>query len=187
MSEPPEYKVPETNSSYGKFVVIGIFVVAALGAVSGLLYKANASRQPLAFWGAEGIRLLQTAKTVELMTLEPVDSDDEPTADKNVLHYGGQKLRITGSKDVSQAQGLIHHRHFLIENVSFDWDSVRAATEQNWAHALRFREGDKEIIVLFNLHRQLLANLEREREITMIPRISDNWKSFISRQTNQKP
>jgi hypothetical protein len=103
-----------SSSLGGKIVVIGIFVVALLAASSGLFYKYFASQQPLELWGAEGVQVIQKAQQVELLTLS--------TADEKVtgplLKFGGQSLGIVASQDISRAPGLIHHRHFLTEQVS---------------------------------------------------------------------
>lgn len=162
----------------GKIVVIGIFGVALLAASAGLLYKYFASQQPLEMWGAEGVQVIQNAQQVELLTLS--------TADQNVagptLQFGEQSIRIVATKDISKAPGLIHHRHFLIERVSYESSPAEAREPRLWTQAVKFQDGQREVTVLFNLPGRRLANLQTGREVQVIPKIAENWQRFIDRQ-----
>jgi hypothetical protein len=167
-----------STSMGGKIVVIGIFVVALLAASSGLLYKYFASQQPLEMWGAEGVQVIQKAQQVELVTLSTADQNIEgPT-----LQFGEQSIRVVSSKDISKAPGLIHHRHFLTERVSYESKPAEAQEMRHWTHAVKFQDGQREVIVLFDLAGRRLANLQTGREVQVIPKIAENWQRFLDRQ-----
>jgi hypothetical protein len=167
-----------SSSLGGKIVVLGIFGVALLAATSGLVYKYFASQQPLELWGAEGVQVIQGAQQVELLTLS--------TADQNVagptLQFGEQSLRVVASKDISKAPGLIHHRHFLTERVSYESPPAAANQTRGWTHAVKFEDGKREVVVLFDLADRRLGNLSTGREVQVIPQIAENWQRFLERQ-----
>ena len=167
-----------TTLNYGKLVVIGIFALAAVMAIVGVLLKMQTSSGPLEFWGVDGIQLLQSAPQVELLTLEK----GGPATDAETLRCGDQSLVVVNHHDISKAPGLIHHRHFLTESVSLDWKSAAPISGRNWEHALRFRDGDREINIAFDLAARRLANLDKQQEIAMIDRIAENWQRFFDRQ-----
>ncbi|WP_254511643.1 hypothetical protein [Anatilimnocola floriformis] len=164
----------------GKAVVIGIFVVGLIAAASGLVYKYFASREPLEMWGTNGIQVIQSAPRVELLTL-----GDEVTADSELLTFAGQALPITATHDISKAPGLIHHRHFLTEYVSYVDRPAAASEMRSWKYAVRFRDGgspEREVVVLFNLPERCLGNLHTGQEVRVVDKIAENWKRFIERQ-----
>jgi hypothetical protein len=171
---------PASSSLGGKIVVIGIFVVALLAASAGLSFKYFASQQPLELWGAEGVQVIQKAGQVELLTLS--------TADEKVtglpLKFGGASLGILATQDISRAPGLIHHRHFLTERVSYESAPTAAKELRSWTHALKFQDGTREVVVLFALADRRLGNLQTGREVQVIPEIAENWQRFLNRQLN---
>jgi hypothetical protein len=163
--------------SGGKIVVLGIFGVALLAATAGLFYKYFASQQPIAMWGPEGIQTIQKAAKVELLELTAGDAG----AEDSTLKFGSQTLLVKQRKDISKAQGLIHHRHFLTEAVSYTDQPKPAAEPRAWTHAIRFEDGSREVTVLFDLPGKRLANLQAQREVSINPRIAENWQRFIDR------
>jgi hypothetical protein len=167
-----------SSSLGGKIVVLGIFGVALLAATSGLVYRYFASQRPLELWGAEGVQVIQSAPQVELLTLATADqSVAGPT-----LQFGEQSLRIATTKDISKAPGLIHHRHFLTERVSYEGSPVAANPARAWTHAVKFQDGKREVIVLFDLAERRLGNQQTGSEVQVIPEIAENWQRFLDRQ-----
>jgi hypothetical protein len=177
MNKPAPETATDPPSSAGKYVVVGIFGVALIAATAGLAYKYFASQQPIAMWGADGVRTIQSAPKVLLLNLAATDSPTETT-----LQYGKQMLQVTGQQDISTAQGLIHHRHFLTEYVSYQNPPTAATERRLWTHALRFQDGAREVTVLFDLQGKRLGNLQTQREVEIIPKIAENWQRFIERQ-----
>ena len=167
MKEPASQSASSSSSLGGKVVVLGIFIVALIAATSGLAYKYFASREPLEMWGSTGIQLIQSAPQVELLTLS---SDPKAT------------------KDISKAQGLIHHRHFLTEYVSYVDQPVPANESRAWQYAVRFRAADgKQVTVLFDLKNRVLGNQDSKKEVHVIDKIAENWQRFIERQLAEEP
>jgi len=162
----------------GKAVVLAIFIVGIAAAAAGVVYKYVASRQPLEMWGPAGIQVIQTAPTVELLTLGM-----EPTPSEEGLKLGEQALHVRSRRDISKAQGLIHHRHFLTERISYADRPAVAKKLRNWQYAVRFHDEKKgEVVVLFELQQKLLGNLAAGREVRMSEKIAENWQRFITRQ-----
>lgn len=172
-----------SNSGFsgGKIVVIGIFGVALLAAGAGLIYKYFASQRPLEMWGAEGVQVIQKASQVELLSLEE-NTGRTGTAQEDHLSFGGHPLLVNQRRDISKAQGLIHHRHFLTESVTYIDLPVAASELRPWTHAVVFRDGVQTVTVLFDLNNDRLGNLQAGREVRINAKIADNWQRFIDRQ-----
>lgn len=185
MNAPASASNSPSSALGGKVVVVGIFAVALLAAAAGLAYKYVASQLPLQLWGATGVQLIQTAPRVELLTL----SSDPPTTatdSKNELKFGDQTLRVAATQDISRAPGLIHHRHFLTEHVTYADKPASPNDPRAWKYAVRFSNDARgEVVVLFNLPNQRLGNLHTGQEVRVIDKIAENWQRFIERQAGE--
>ena len=199
MKETPPAADSPPRSSTGKLLVVGIFVVALTAAGFALWWNISRSREALAFWGKDGVRLIQYGGHVELLTLNSLADFGPPgfsPAAPDQLNYGGQRIRVVKNYDLSKARGLVHARHSLTDDSSFEWPSAEKGNERNWTHALRFRDAGKtgadktgdggEVLILLDLPSRRLANFAAEREVTVIPKISEGWQTFIAKHSGEK-
>jgi hypothetical protein len=184
MNAPASKSESSAPAHGGKIVVLGIFFVALIAAAAGLVYKYFASRQPLEMWGPAGIQVIQSAPKVELLTVRTY-----PGPPGETLSFGEQPLYVRAVQDISKAQGLIHHRHFLTEYVSYADRPLAAKERRDWQYAVRFRyeKRDPQVVVLFDLKNSRLGNLQTGQEVQVIDKIAENWQRFIERQLAEKP
>jgi hypothetical protein len=97
-SAPPEVS--------GKLIIIGVLFVAIAGGIFSWFFRYNATHRAAAFWGPETAVLIRDAPRITL-----------------------KRGPLTGSSlenevDVSRARGLVHLRNALLEDRSFDWNTI---------------------------------------------------------------
>ncbi len=182
MDKPATSSPPVARTIGGKAVVLGVLGVALAAASFALWWNISRARRSLEFWGKDSVRLIQHAKHVELLTLLSDASLNDADGEISTLKYGVQRLQITQRRDISHARGLIHARHSLTDDGSFEWQTVGISSQQKWTHAVQFVEGNSNVWILFDLPNRRLANYNAGREITVIPKISEGWQTFIDKQ-----
>jgi hypothetical protein len=151
-------------------VTVGLGVAMAGGA---WWYRWQQSRRAAAFWGEE-VGLLTNAPNVEFVKFG--GDGEEKIAGRPVEN----------SIDLSQKPGLIHLRFVFAEDVNFEWDKQRRETVGDaapWAYALRFSEGDRQLVVLFPAEFDLLGKLEGDGEhlhVVPIPRAAAAIRKYLT-------
>jgi hypothetical protein len=162
--------------SSGKLVVLTIFAVAILMASFAWWWNRQQGRQALEFWGKDSALAIRDGKKVELLRLRP----------KNGRLVELKDPVIVETKDISGAQGLIHARHSLLQDASFDWSAKAAGLSQfptkQDVFAVRFTRQDViTTIVFIDLPGGWIFHPESGREIILNPKTRSGWKLFISR------
>lgn len=123
-----------TVSSRAPRPAVGAWVVATmlgLGvalAVFALWFQWRQTRRCLAFYGSEAAHRIQVAPRVELWCANPA----------GVVTRPGPEHRL----DISQARGLVHLRHGLVEDANFTWGDAVPAVGDDPAIALAFFDGE---------------------------------------------
>ena len=162
----------------GKLAVLSILVLAVALAGFALWWNVTGGRRPLEFWGREaGARIISPEATVELLWLEPAGEDFPHER----LSIGGRSYALVGQQDVTKAPGLVHARHSLLADASFDWQSPAASG--NYTIAARFRGGSGVTTVAFDFAAGQLAHVEFGREAKGAEKIIEGWQTFARRHT----
>jgi hypothetical protein len=159
----------------GKLVVLSIFVIALLMAAFAWWWNRQQGWRALEFWGKDSALAIRDGKKVELLQLRP----------KNGRLVDLEAFDIVETKDISQAQGLIHARHSLLQDASFDWN-IKAVgisqTEPRDLFAVRFTRQDViTTIVFLDLSGGWIFHSESGREIVLNDKARSGWQTFISR------
>lgn len=114
----------------GSLIVLGILAMAAGLAAFAVWFQWTQTRRCLEFFGPEIATAIQTAPRVEAWRLSPNGTPD------------GSRGRAcaTSREDVSQARGLVHLRHGLVEDSNYAWSSrpVGPRPTGDWDVALAF-------------------------------------------------
>jgi hypothetical protein len=185
MKAGPPATAPTPSSIRGKYVVLGIFGVAILLAAFAWWWNLRQNSRASGLWGRENIRLIRLAKHVELWELAPGDTASESAAEIERLIVDGTPYQILHRRNISQARGLIHARHALTEDASYDWEQQPPsddAKKSSWRFAVRFEENARTATLLFDPETQRIHLLETKREATAIPRIIAGWEKFAERE-----
>jgi hypothetical protein len=174
---PPPKSAP--SSSVGKILVLGIFGIALAAASFALYWNMSRSRRALAFWGPDAVRRIQKSDRVEILPLEMLT--DEPSLDSVRFDLAGRQRVI----DVTKARGLIHARHALTTDASYEPGEPTKLQPGSWTHAVRFTDQRGTTVLL--LGGQRVGNLQGQQELKLIPKVADGWRSFVERQTKSSP
>ena len=96
-----------------------------------------------------------------------------------------EALNILEAKDVSKAPGIVHARHSLLEDASYDWNTnlVGQAQDKNRDYfAVRFsREHAVTTVVFLDSSFERVLYWEGGQEAALSPKTRDGWKQFVSR------
>src|SRR5262245_53603185 len=129
--------------SSGKLVVLSIFAVALLMAAFAWWWNRQQGRRALEFWGKDSALAIRDGQNVELLRLQP----------RNGRLVDLEGFDLLETKDISQAQGLIHARHSLLQDASFDWSGNRTRPAQFESNkdvfAVRFSRQDVATTIVF--------------------------------------
>jgi hypothetical protein len=170
----------------GKLAVIGMFAIAIVAAGFAAWWQFNRTKRCLEFYGSEGASLVRTAPQVALLELIPVpDSDPErlsPTASP-LITIAQQQFAVVRQVDLSQAKGLIHARHSVLDDNSFQWDRPSPASPPQVRYAVRFSRQPESITLAFDFASRQLYAIDRKRQATLIPKVAAGWQTFLERQT----
>ena len=161
----------------GKLTIIAILIVALTTACFAWWWRATSQQRIREFWGPSALQAINFARQVEAFKLAKVDGT-QMTLSERV-----QQVPPDEFVDISQAPGLIHAKHSLVEEASFDWesppDSIR---DRNWSYGVRFHNGAEVVTVLFDFERRALAHVEANKSLTMIEKTSNDWKGYLDRR-----
>jgi hypothetical protein len=166
----------------GKLVILLIFVAATAMSGYAWWHQLQAGRRSAAFWGSDAAVLVRYAPEVEFISLRPKSEDPESSPFTlmidNLEYVLGQPLNITSSR------GMVHVRHALIDDLSFDWDSTADDTGQ-WEFLLRFRDGQRQATAAVDTKTGHIYFLDGLRVARFIPKIAtafqqkrDEWQKL---------
>lgn len=159
----------------GKLVIVIMVAVALAMAGFAWWHRYQQGRRSLALWGPEAAQLIRHAPQVELLTL----GDQPPRAGEESLVVADRMIAIVKREDISRARGLVHARHVLIEDASFDWDADPADCQGDWGYALRFSKGTNSVTLLLDLKCGRAKLLEHQADVRLIERISKALAKYI--------
>lgn len=147
----------------GALTILAIFLLGASMASVAIWYQYRSGRKCLEIWGVEGANLIRHAKHVEALRLEPRpasdddaeinesrDSSGERTDPVETLTVGDLDVAILGRLDITPARGLLHARHALIVDHNFDPQKQPTSFAPEWRYALRFHDGDREVLLVLD-------------------------------------
>ncbi|MCA9201656.1 MAG: hypothetical protein KDA55_09560 [Planctomycetales bacterium] len=162
----------------GKLAIVGIFGVSIGMAVFAWWYRYEQGNQSLAFWGSETAVLINGAQRVELLKL--AESTDEPVGES--IDIDGRAWNVEQAVDVTQARGMLHARHSLVEDVTFRWDEAVSDNAPAWTYALRFEGNGQTSIVAFDTEQALVHLVGSEQSALIQPDISAGFQRIFDRE-----
>src|SRR5688572_22772802 len=135
----------------------GFVVAAALlllgGVTAGIAWRYNLSRtrQALAYWGPSAVALIRDAPQVTVHRIAfATDVIDKPTGNSPLMHpHTRAPAQVLGARDLSQAKGLVHLRHALLDDRSYTWTDQTPAND-DFAYILTFEENGARLAIYFS-------------------------------------
>jgi hypothetical protein len=169
----------------GKLAVVGILLLAV--GLAGFAWWWNWQRTVKCreFYGGEGAHLIRTATQIDGLELSEHLSGAEPSEE---LKIGADLFSVASRKDLSKAHGLIHARTALLDDGSYRWDDQTTGDCQpKLLYAVRFREGERQVTLVFDFGCPDVWIVETQRQATLAPKIAEGWQSFLQRQMASEP
>lgn len=167
----------------GNLVVLAIVLLAVLLAGFAVWWNVESGRRTLEFWGTDaGQRIIAPDAHVELLWLTAVEGNYAP----ELLAVGGRRYAIAATADVSQARGLVHARHALLNDPSFDWQATPDPAA-DYTLAVRFRDGTGTTTVAFDFGRRQVAHAESGEPRICAAKIMAGWQAFAQRHAPAVP
>lgn len=191
----------------GTMVAVGV-VLASIA----VWFHYQQGRQAMEFWGAPQALVIRQAPRLELLRLAPKskadpDSADSPesndslgspdsndsndstdsagaSAPSNTLAIDGQSYSIVARRDISTARGLVHARHALIVDASFEWPQLATSPvpDTNLQYAVRFSDDQQTLTVLLDAESRRIRRLDEPRSICLVPKIAAAEQAFFERE-----
>jgi hypothetical protein len=114
-------------------------------------YNLSRTRHALDFWGPEAVSLIRDAPLVAAWHISfPLRGNTTADLDHALLHpETGAAADVRKVHDISRAKGLVHLRHALLDDRSFDWKNAGVEPE-NLHYALTFQQGDSRLVIYFS-------------------------------------
>ena len=152
-------------------------LLALLLAGFAVWWNVESGRRTLAFWGRDaGERIIAPKARVELLWLQPLEGDSA----LQPLDVSGRQYSIVAQADVTGAPGLVHARHALLDDPSFQWQAATIPAAQ-YTLAARFRDGTGTTTVAFDFRHRQLAHAESGRQQIGSAKIMQGWQKFARR------
>jgi hypothetical protein len=147
----------------GKHAILAIFAIGLIGGAGSWWYYHVLQRRVLELWGPEAAALMVHAPRAEALWLAPAGAHDG----LDDVDLGGTHFAVRQRADVSRSAGLIHLRHSLINDRSFDWSAPESDCHPRWEYALRFTDGDQSATVLVASNCRCARLAGRTREVSL--------------------
>lgn len=141
-ADSPAAVIPPVEAGVsGKWVIVGILLVAFAAAGGSWWFRYNATSRVAQYLGRENVIAVRDASKVTLSTFaEPISIPINSIWSVPVEQWLAQQPQT--STDVTSAHGLLHLRNALLDDRSFEWESDAinpvAVAAAKWTHALIF-------------------------------------------------
>ena len=158
----------------GHYVIFFIFALAlAMGSLAVWWHDQQGERAQ-AFWGTQTANVIRHAPQVEALQLG--GSDETARA---LLFDGKAELHVLSVQEVTLRPGLVHARHALIDDLSFDWSATAPMESPRWTYALRFTAADSEVTVLIDIGQGQVRKLNGSRGLQLVEEIRQALASYL--------
>ncbi len=169
----------------GKHAIAVLLLLGLTAAVGSWWYHAHLQRRAIAFWGRDAAILIQYAPHVTLLELEPAAGKASGHARK-LLIVGDRPLGIVRRLEADRIAGLVHLRHSLLQDQSFDWAAPPADSPPDWQYAVQFAFDDgRSATVLLDFSDARLMSLGEEKGLSMRP-MADGLETFLAAQFGER-
>lgn len=170
-----------TRQIEGKHAILALLLLGLIAAIGSWWYHAQLQRRAIAFWGRDAAILIQYAPHVTLLELEPAAGKASGHARK-LLIVGDRPLGIVRRLEADRIAGLVHLRHSLLQDQSFDWAAPPADSPPDWQYAVQFAFDDgRSATVLLDFSGARLMSLDEEKRLSMRP-MADGLETFLAAQ-----
>jgi len=129
-----------------------VLILAGLALTAGVtswLYRYEAAHQATTFWGVEAARLIAQPAEAEVFVLTVPGAEGIAEEGVELLDLG-RKYQPGEAKGLTNARGMVHLRHALMSDGSYEWDAPVDPATVDWGWCLRFFDGEREVLVVLS-------------------------------------
>ena len=165
----------------GKFVILAILSLALVATGFGIWFKRQMTYQVLELLGPAAVQCVAVPTHVDYLELQ-ASTGSSPANHRETLTLPDTRMVITRRLDISGAAGLIHLKHALLQDASYDW---HASTDGSptCQYALQFMDDQDRTTFLFDLDQRRVLILERGRQAVLGSKISEGLKAYLAELT----
>ena len=171
----------------GQVLILAILGIAVAMASYTCWHHYRKGYHALRMWGTESATLIRHAQQVRLLKLAPSSgSREENHLINDRIRIGEEDFTIVQARDISTIRGLVHARHTLIVDRSFDWDRNVTSAPAEWEFALEFSDQDQHVTLVFALQQRIVHNLQTGQQQAMnetLERIAEYLKPQLVAMT----
>ncbi len=156
-----------------------MLAVAIALAVFAWYWRWQHGHRTAELWGPETLLLIRSAPQATLLTLETAADPEAPTGES--LSVAGRTYPVAATVDLANVPGLIHARHSLTEDASYEWAPPADNCQPVWTHALRLTSDKRTTTLLFDFDCHFIGKEEAGAVAEVVPRISAGWQRVFER------
>ncbi len=146
-----------------KLTIVALFAIGALFGTYSVWFHFQQGHRCLEFWGKTAGNDIQHAPRVEAIFLAEDSPPSNESTDggeisekKEPITIDNQTFVVTKRLEITSKSGIIHARHALIMDSSFEWQGTRDAVPR-WRMLLAFSGRGQETLVAVDLDQRLLG------------------------------
>ncbi|HAY78327.1 MAG TPA: hypothetical protein DCY79_00815 [Planctomycetaceae bacterium] len=149
----------------GKLAVLVIFAVAFTMAAFAIVYQARQDRLLLDAWSSEHIARIRQSPQVEFIRLQTGAEGPQDAASRYTVH--GTPVTVTSRRNISDVSGLVHARHVLLQDSSYDWSQeVQDASDAPWHFGFIFSDEQGTSTILLDQPGELAYLVEADSALS---------------------
>ncbi len=152
----------------GTRLVVGLAGLALIAGVGSWWTRYEASHRATQFWGKEAGPLIAQPAGLEVLFLQQTKVNNGPQDDLLLTLGQQQPYRITGSKDLTDAPGLVHLRHALFSDSNYLWQEKPAAESVRWHWVLRFHRDNTQVRIALSDDFSMLGKVDSRGEVYIV-------------------
>jgi len=170
--------------SRDKAVILILFALAIAGGSFAIWYHYDQGRYVRVLWGPAAAGTVRNSQHVELLVLDP--SRDSPDL-SGTIWPDWLASAVTARHDLTSARGLIHVRHALLVDASYEQPVSISTSSPRWHYALCFiRQADPPTYVLLDLEDRWLAVSSTGQRARLGTEMASGLRRWLNESAAQK-
>ena len=149
----------------GKVVILSIVAVALLATGFGIWFQRQKTYLVLQWLGPDAARCISRAEQVFFLEF-PSEAPQGEFSSATSIIIADKEVAIIRRMEVTKEPGLVHLRHALTQNASYQWQAPNSANG-DWEFALQFVYRSQTSTLLFDLNRQMVCHLETGESVAL--------------------
>lgn len=162
--------------SRGSLAIVVIFGVAVCAAAFAVWYQFDQQRRSLEFWGNDTATIIRHTRHVEVLRFSKIDDKT-----KDSILIDGARFAIVSSRQIDAMAGLVHVRHALISDASYEWENASRDSDPKWEFGFRFTRDNFSVVIAVDSSCDKICFVGKNRTLAVAEKIAKGLKQFFNR------